>query len=189
MQPQGPITVTQSFITTVTAAVTATDTYFSVTSTSTSTIVQSATVTAHAGSFALYAVGAPFDGYYLSLVEDGSFFTVSLAKNSPSLLPSFFKLENQNIVYVPNSYIATSDEDSFNYLLFKDQASGSVSINLACAVFGGFLRCGTARGATAFFGCLDESGEQLAPTVYFFAQGDPTPDGCFQIELQQHVVA
>ena len=177
--------MTKSITSTVTTTITSTETDFFITGTSTKTITHSATVTARAGTFALYALDAPFKDYFVTLIDDGDIFTASLSRNT---LPSFFSLNNAgNLVYGAASSVAISDDESSNNLIFEAKSASSASNRLTCTTANRVLSCHTGAGATIFYGCLDLSGEELAPSVFFYPPGADIPDGCYAIHLQQHI--
>lgn len=148
------------------------------------------TETIAASSFSLYAVGSPFDGYYLvATVDTDTLRSASLFFNSPFTIPQFFTLDKKTGNLYQGSYVAVSSVDGFNGFTFQSGIELSDPTRLVCSVAAeGFLNCAQkSDGLSVFYGCLDESGEEFPPAVYFYPPNSEAtvPFGCYPIQFKQ----
>jgi hypothetical protein len=127
------------------------------------------------------------DGYYLNTVDDTpTLLSVSLFSDDPFVPPSFFELKDGNVWN--DAYVAVSSVDDYNGLTFQLPDGVPDTTRLVCSVSCGILSCETGEGLTTFYACLDESGEEFPPSLYFYGPDAVVPFGCSPIQLKEHPV-
>jgi hypothetical protein len=73
---------------------------------------------------------------------------------------------------------------------FQSGIADNDPTRLVCTVTetSGILACSTKEdGLSVFYGCLDESGEEFPPSLYFYPSGSDgvVPFGCYSVEFRQ----
>jgi hypothetical protein len=186
---QAPVTITKTITTTISTQIFATKTVVE-TSTSTRTHIVAQTETIAASSFSLYAVGAPVDGYYIVTTEDTpTLLIVDLFSDNPFAIPQFFTLDKTTGNLYQDSFVAVASVDDFNGLSFQSGIPNDDPTRLVCSVAaGGFLNCAQkSEGLSVFYACLDLSGEEFPPALYFYPPNSEAvvPAGCYPVQFKQ----
>ena len=130
------------------------------------------------------------DGWYLVTVDDtDTLLSTILAYNNPFVLPQFFTLDKKTGNLYQDSYVAVASVDDYNGLSFQSGISKSDPTRLVCSVAaGGILNCAQkSENLSVFYGCLDESGEEFPPALYFYPPDSESivPFGCYAIQFRQ----
>lgn len=186
---QAPVTITKTLTSTIATQILATKTIVE-TSTSTRTHIIAHTETIPASSFSLYAVGTPVDGYYVATVDDtDTLLTISLFSNDPFVIPQFFTLDKTTGNLYQGDFVAVSSVDDYNGLTFQSGIPIGDPTRLVCSVAaGGFLNCAQeSEGLSVFYSCLDLSGEEFPPSMYFYPPNSEAivPAGCYPVQFKQ----